>query len=178
MKLMLRLIVLLPVLAFAMSISASPARAADPVHITHARKFLQAFDSKDAGTMAIIAAQTSRKVPYALVIFSLLESREFEAARKLANLRAGAPEGKGLVLLCEGYVGGVIQIRAPLCGVLHTQSGRADSGQDGLIKAERRPDQGDINAAVCILLEERNSHATGQEEKDAICTRRANLCNF
>ena len=107
MKLMLRLIVLLPVLAFAMSISASPARAADPVHITHARKFLQAFDSKDAGTMAIIAAQTSRKVPYALVIFSLLESREFEAARRLANLRAGAPEGKGLGLLCEGYVSGV-----------------------------------------------------------------------
>ncbi|MHC4449437.1 MAG: hypothetical protein ACYS0E_04725, partial [Planctomycetota bacterium] len=57
-----------------------PAFAQEAVHVGVAKRFLRAFDSKDSGTMAILAAQPAAKVPYALVVFSLLEGREYDAA--------------------------------------------------------------------------------------------------
>ena len=73
-----------------------------------ARQFLRAFDSKDAGTMAIIAAQDASKTPYALVIFTLLESKQLEAAEKLVELRGGAPEAEGLRRLYKGHRAGIV----------------------------------------------------------------------
>lgn len=83
-----------------------PAFAQETAHVGVAKRFLRAFDSKDSGTMAILAAQPAAKVPYALVVFSLLEGREYDAARQLVHLRAGAPEGEGLKRLSEGYING------------------------------------------------------------------------
>ncbi|MEM8884622.1 MAG: tetratricopeptide repeat protein, partial [Planctomycetota bacterium] len=80
--------------------------AAEPPHVVTARKFLLAFDREDTGRMAILAAQPARTTSYALVAFSLLESREYEAAKQLVNLRIGAPEAGGLKRLVDGYIAG------------------------------------------------------------------------
>ncbi|MHC4952884.1 MAG: hypothetical protein ACYTGZ_03275, partial [Planctomycetota bacterium] len=75
-----------------------------------AKRFLSAFRASDSGTMAILAAQPANQTPYSLVVFALLESREYEAARKLVEYRAAAPDGTGLKRLQKGFENGV---RAP-----------------------------------------------------------------
>jgi len=84
------------------------ALAADAPHVVLAQNFRRAFDAKDVGTMATIAAQPASKVPYALVLFTLLEGDQFEAAAKLVELRGGAPEGPGLERLLKGHRAGIV----------------------------------------------------------------------
>ncbi|MHC4939453.1 MAG: hypothetical protein ACYTHK_10825 [Planctomycetota bacterium] len=82
----------------------APVSAQQKSHVEVAKRFLRAFDNQDSGTMAILAAQPAVEVPYALVVFSLLEGKEYDAARQLVHLRSAAPEGEGLKRLCEGYI--------------------------------------------------------------------------
>ena len=82
----------------------APVSAQQKSHVEVAKRFLRAFDNQDSGTMAILAAQPAVEVPYALVVFSLLEGKEYDAARQLVPLRSAAPEGEGLKRLCEGYI--------------------------------------------------------------------------
>ena len=86
---------------------ATLAAAQEPPHVGVAKKFLRAFDAQDSGTMAVLAAQPASRVAYSLVLYSLLEGREYDAAKQLAQLRASAPEGEGLLRLARGYAEGV-----------------------------------------------------------------------
>jgi len=80
-----------------------PALAQDDVHHRVANRFVAAFEAQDNGTMVTLGAQSASKVPYALVLFTLLERGEEKAAVKLAELRAHAPEGEGLKRLVLLY---------------------------------------------------------------------------
>ena len=100
------------VLAGILLLCVLPVRAAEPGHALMAKRFRDAFRAKDSGTMAILAAQPAKNTPYALVVYALLESREYEAARKLVHYRAAAPDGPGLKRLQQGYENGVRASRA------------------------------------------------------------------
>jgi len=124
--------------------------AAEPLHVAEARRFRIAFDTKDAGTLALLAHQPALKVPYALVLFTLLESKQFEAAEKLVALRGGAPEAANLERLLKGYRAGVVandHARALWRKAELALNDRKPDEALALLKAAGKPPEGTITGA-------------------------------
>lgn len=124
-----------------------PVAAEVAPHIAQARQFLKEFRAQDHGTMALFAAQPMRKTQYALVLFSLLESREWEAARKLVDLRAGAPDGPGLQRLQKGYESGVRATPDERSGWVESERllrARRPADALGVLEKVGRPSEGTI----------------------------------
>jgi tetratricopeptide (TPR) repeat protein len=80
-------------------VAALAALAADEEDL--ARQYLRAHEARDASAQAVLALRPAREVDYALVVGWLQGRGAHDAARALAESRAGAPEGPGLIRLAE-----------------------------------------------------------------------------
>jgi len=146
---------------------ALPAPAEDALHVAQAKQFLKEFRAHNKGTMAFFAAQSMQKYPYALVLFSLLESREYEAARKLVEYRAGAADGPGLQRLQRGYENGVRATPDERAAWIESERllrGRKPADALRVLEQVGRPSEGTITGARLMWTRARALGATEKWE--------------